>query len=118
MPVIFTTRERLLMYYAQIDEDALLDALKDNVIYGAGLDVLCHEPATPERYCELYKLENIVIQPHVYACFVALLHLELISCSSGGGTHEVQSSSCIRAVRTVYSYLRGEGIGDSFEVKS
>ncbi|VDC06347.1 unnamed protein product [Peniophora sp. CBMAI 1063] len=86
---------------ALIDEVALLDALKNGIIYGAGLDVLCHEPATPERYSELYELENIVIQPHV-----------------GGGTHEVQSSSCITAVRTVYSYLRGEGIGESIEVES
>ncbi|KZV66817.1 hypothetical protein PENSPDRAFT_755426 [Peniophora sp. CONT] len=86
---------------ALIDEDALLDALKSGTIYGAGLDVLTHEPATPERYSELYKLENIVIQPHV-----------------GGGTHEVQKGSCITAVRTVYSYLRGEGIGESIEVKS
>ena len=44
----------------------MLVALKDGSIYGAGLDVLCHEPAAPERYSELYKLENVVIQPHMY----------------------------------------------------
>ncbi|KAI0031225.1 D-isomer specific 2-hydroxyacid dehydrogenase [Vararia minispora EC-137] len=85
---------------ALVDEDALTYALKNRVIYGAGLDVLCHEPATIERYSKLYELENIVLQPH-----------------AGAGSEEVQRESCIKAVRTVHSFLLEKDIGDSSEVK-
>jgi phosphoglycerate dehydrogenase-like enzyme len=51
----------------QVDEEALLSALQRNVIAGAGLDVLCHEPATKEHYQELYDLENVVLTPHALA---------------------------------------------------
>ena len=35
----------------------------------------------------------------------------------GAGTEEVQVDSCMMAVNTVHLYLRGEGIGDSVEVR-
>ncbi len=44
-----------------IDEGALVDALKNNVIRGAALDVFEHEPALAEG---LSDLENVVITPH------------------------------------------------------
>ncbi len=44
-----------------VDEQALVKALKNNWIFGAGLDVYEHEP---EINKELLKLENVVLQPH------------------------------------------------------
>lgn len=44
-----------------IDEDALLDALEKNKIYGAGLDVFGSEPPDDPRW---YGLENVVMGSH------------------------------------------------------
>ena len=45
-----------------VDEQALVAALRDRVIWGAGLDVFEHEPLlTPG----LAELENVVIVPHI-----------------------------------------------------
>ncbi len=44
-----------------VDEKALLKALRQQWIFGAGLDVYEHEPRIPE---ELKKLDNVVLQPH------------------------------------------------------
>jgi len=44
-----------------IDEKALVKALKEKWIFGAGLDVYENEPRITE---ELKKLNNVVIQPH------------------------------------------------------
>jgi glyoxylate reductase len=46
---------------AVIDERALIKALKNHWIWGAGLDVYEHEPSIPR---ELKKLDNVVLQPH------------------------------------------------------
>lgn len=45
-----------------IDEDALVRALRDGTIAGAGLDVFVAEPNVPEA---LLGLENVVLLPHV-----------------------------------------------------
>ncbi|MBM3070651.1 2-hydroxyacid dehydrogenase [Enterobacter sp. RHBSTW-00994] len=45
-----------------IDEPALIRALQNGVIAGAGLDVFDDEPNVP---AELMALENVVLQPHV-----------------------------------------------------
>ncbi len=45
-----------------IDEPALIAALEDGVIRGAGLDVFEAEPNVPER---LRALENVVLLPHL-----------------------------------------------------
>ena len=45
-----------------VDNDALIDALKNGVIAGAGLDVFEGEPALDERFLEL---ENAVLLPHL-----------------------------------------------------
>ena len=44
-----------------IDEKALVKALKEKWIFGAGLDVYEHEPKVTD---ELKKLDNVVLQPH------------------------------------------------------
>lgn len=45
-----------------IDEKALIEALKNNLIGGAGLDVLEKEPPEPDN--ELLKLNNVIHTPH------------------------------------------------------
>jgi phosphoglycerate dehydrogenase-like enzyme len=46
-----------------VDEAALIRALKEGWIAGAGLDVFEREPLPPES--ELWGLENVIITPHV-----------------------------------------------------
>jgi hydroxypyruvate reductase len=46
-----------------IDEEALIEALENGVIAGAGLDVYEHEPKVPERLIALTK--NTVLTPHI-----------------------------------------------------
>ena len=48
-----------------IDEDALYDALANNKIGGAALDVYEEEP--PESDYKLFELDNIVLTPHIAA---------------------------------------------------
>ena len=45
-----------------IDEEALIEALKNKVIGGAGLDVLTSEPPAPDN--ELLQLDNVIHTPH------------------------------------------------------
>lgn len=45
-----------------IDEDALIDALQEGRIAGAGLDVYTHEPAVDSR---LFSIPNVVLLPHL-----------------------------------------------------
>ena len=44
-----------------VDEEALVKALHDGVIAGAGLDVFADEPRVPEA---LLAMDNVVLQPH------------------------------------------------------
>lgn len=48
-----------------IDESALIDALEENRIAGAGLDVFEHEPAVDSRLMELVKAGRVVVLPHM-----------------------------------------------------
>lgn len=48
---------------AVVDEAALVRALKDGTIAGAGLDVFEQEPLPPES--ELWGMENVVLSPHI-----------------------------------------------------
>ncbi|MBB3178997.1 2-hydroxyacid dehydrogenase [Variovorax sp. Sphag1AA] len=45
-----------------VDEPALIDALRDGVIAGAGLDVFANEPHVPEA---LRETPNVVLTPHI-----------------------------------------------------
>ena len=47
-----------------VDEAALATALKNNVIAGAGLDVLCQEPPSHDNPLLQNKGKNLIITPH------------------------------------------------------
>lgn len=46
-----------------IDENALIEALKNKIIAGAGLDVYTIEPVQPDN--PLLKLDNVILTPHI-----------------------------------------------------
>jgi len=48
-----------------VDEEALVEALKEGWVGGAGLDVFTQEPLPPES--ELWGLDNVILSPHVSA---------------------------------------------------
>jgi D-3-phosphoglycerate dehydrogenase len=47
---------------AQVDEEALYEALKERTIAGAGLDVFVTEPASAKN--PLFALDNVIVSPH------------------------------------------------------
>lgn len=49
---------------ALVDEAALLEALRENRIYGAGLDAFTHEPPDEDAW---YELDNVVLGSHCAA---------------------------------------------------
>ena len=49
-----------------VDESALIKALRNNRIAGAGLDVLVQEP--PSRENPLLTMENVCLTPHIAGC--------------------------------------------------
>jgi glyoxylate reductase len=71
-----------------VDEKALVFALKEKQIFGAGLDVYEHEPEITE---ELKKLDNIIIQPH-----------------SASATIETRTKMAIMAAENMVAGLKGE----------
>ncbi len=61
-------RSALLLTTARgplVDEGALVRALRERWIAGAGLDVFEREPAAPDN--PLLRLENVVVTPHISA---------------------------------------------------
>ena len=71
-----------------VDEQALVFALKEKQIFGAGLDVYEHEPEMTE---ELKKLDNVVLQPH-----------------SASATIESRTKMAIMAAENMVAGLKGE----------
>ncbi len=68
-----------------VDDDALIDALQNNKIYGAGLDVFNNEPNLDMRYLEL---ENCFVLPHV-----------------GSATHETRLAMSMLAVDNIKCFF-------------
>ncbi|MGB3414884.1 MAG: phosphoglycerate dehydrogenase [Microbacteriaceae bacterium] len=79
-----------------IDEDALYDALKNNVIAGAGLDVFNQEPPSESP---LLSLPNIIVTPHL-----------------GASTDEAQEKAGIAVAKSVRLALSGELVPDAVNV--
>ena len=50
---------------AQVDQDALVEALRAGRIAGAGLDVVTPEPLPSDH--PLWRMENVILSPHVSA---------------------------------------------------
>lgn len=71
-----------------VDEAALIDALKQKTIYGAGLDVFEKEPLG--RDSPLLQLPNVVALPHI-----------------GSATHETRRAMAELAVANLVAGLRG-----------
>ena len=68
-----------------IDEAALVDALVNNKIAGAGLDVFESEPQVPEA---LMSLDNVVLLPHI-----------------GSGTHETRQAMADLTMANLRSFF-------------
>jgi glyoxylate reductase len=73
---------------AVVDEAALVDALRDGVIAGAGLDVYEREPIV---HPGLLELENVVLLPHL-----------------GSATVETRTAMAVLAARNVVAVLGGD----------
>jgi len=48
---------------AVVDQDALVDALREGRIAGAGLDVFAEEPLDPQN--PLWDMPNVIVSPHI-----------------------------------------------------
>ena len=68
-----------------VDDDALIEALKNQKIYGAGLDVFNNEPNLDKRYLEL---DNCFVLPHV-----------------GSATHETRLAMSMLAVNNLKCFF-------------
>ncbi|MEK7663250.1 MAG: phosphoglycerate dehydrogenase, partial [Actinomycetota bacterium] len=79
-----------------IDEDALYEALTNNVIAGAGLDVFVSEPPTCSP---LLGLPNVITTPHL-----------------GASTDEAQEKAGISVAKSVRLALSGELVPDAVNV--
>lgn len=72
-----------------VDESALIEALKDGKIHGAGLDVYEKEPLAADS--ELFRLPNVVALPHI-----------------GSATHETRYNMSACAVDNLIAALTGK----------
>ena len=75
-----------------IDENALIDCLKNKKIAGAGLDVFEHEPHVPET---LRLLKNVIITPH-----------------SAGATYETSKRIGAKILNSLECFFKGENLPD------
>ncbi len=71
-----------------IDDNALIDALENKKIYGAGLDVFNNEPNLDNRYT---KLDNCFVLPHI-----------------GSATHETRLAMSMMAVDNIYCFFNNK----------
>ena len=75
-----------------IDQVALVEALKNGAIAGAGLDVFEGEPAVPD---ELLSLDNVVLFPHL-----------------GSASRETRVAMGMRVVENLQAFFNGETPSD------
>ena len=75
-----------------VQEADLERALKEGLIWGAGLDCHEHEPPTKEVYGSLWETGRVVSTPHV-----------------GAATAETQMQTAIAAVDRLYEYIKTKG---------
>ena len=73
-----------------VDDDALIDALREGRIAGAGLDVYAREPEVPEV---LRKMENVTLLPHL-----------------GTAALEVREAMGLMAVENLRAFFAGEDL--------
>ncbi|AKV09494.1 bifunctional glyoxylate/hydroxypyruvate reductase B [Pseudomonas fluorescens NCIMB 11764] len=71
-----------------VDQDALIQALEEKTIRGAGLDVYVEEPLTDSR---LFKLKNVVTVPHI-----------------GSATNDTRDAMAKRALDNLLMGLEGQ----------
>ena len=81
-----------------VDEQALLAALREGRVAGAGLDVFVTEPMTDSP---LFELENVVVTPHL-----------------GASTLEAQDKAGLSVSRSVKLALQGEFVPDAVNVQA
>jgi glyoxylate reductase len=76
-----------------VDERALIDALRDGIIAGAGLDVYWQEPPVgePSPSPELFELSNVILTPHI-----------------GSATVEAREAMSLAVVENLAAMIRGE----------
>ncbi len=71
-----------------VDEPALVKALQDGALGGAGLDVFAKEPHVPE---ELLTMENVVLQPHL-----------------GSATRDTRFAMAALVIQNIAAYFNGQ----------
>jgi len=81
-----------------VDEAALIAALRDGTIAGAGLDSFAPEPPAPDN--ALWSLPNVILSPHV-----------------AGVTAEARREVSLMTCRNVLAWLRGEEVARRFFVQ-
>jgi D-3-phosphoglycerate dehydrogenase len=81
-----------------IDEDALVRALADGRVGGAGIDVYPKEPVTSSP---LFAFDNVVVTPHL-----------------GASTVEAQDKAGLSVARSVRLALQGEFVPDAVNVQA
>lgn len=79
-----------------VDEEALVSALQEGVIAGAGLDVYEHEP---KLYSGLAQLEQVVVLPHM-----------------GSGTLQTREAMGMRALRNVEAFVADKPLPDQVQL--
>ena len=73
-----------------VDEEALIEALEEGIIAGAGLDVYANEPEVPKR---LQETQNTVLLPHI-----------------GSNTVEARSSMGNLVIKNLEAFFSGEAL--------
>lgn len=81
-----------------IDQIALIDALKNNIIAGAGLDVFEEEPLPSTS--ELWNMKNVIITPH---------------CSGAVNMKETKEAVQSIVIQNIEKYTKGESLINQFD---